>query len=189
MSATDKPSMKDRDFVALGFIVLQSQTGYQLRKIIEEFVFIYPNIDFSQFYPSLSKLHDKSYVTIEEIPQDGKPDKKVYHATQSGTDAVKEWLLQPTTKSGIAAEQVFLLKQPFLPLLNASQLETVVTVQKQAVQQEITAQTNKIDHYQTWLDTPERQGVQQLANFRTQYLHQFHEWLNTIPEQTSIQNT
>ena len=40
--------------------------------------------NYGSIYPALSKLLDEEQVSCTEIPQDGKPDKKVYAITDLG---------------------------------------------------------------------------------------------------------
>jgi DNA-binding PadR family transcriptional regulator len=43
----------------------------------------------------LSRLTEKEFVKMKKIPQDDRPDRKVYRITGAGRDALRQWLAGP----------------------------------------------------------------------------------------------
>ncbi|MDN6619114.1 MAG: PadR family transcriptional regulator, partial [Corynebacterium variabile] len=47
-------------------------------------------------YRTLSRLHDGGLVTCEDVPQQGRPDKKIYTLSRTGEDALASWIAEPS---------------------------------------------------------------------------------------------
>lgn len=66
--------------------------GYEIKEAFEKLVFHQWPLNYGQVYTTLSRLERDNLVYHEEIEQEEKPDKKVYHITEAGRKALKEWL-------------------------------------------------------------------------------------------------
>ena len=83
------------DHAILGFINDKPRSGYDLKKAFDATVaHIWPAKQ-SQIYMTLARLTDLELVRVEVIQQDGKPNRKVYHITESGLDELRRWLASP----------------------------------------------------------------------------------------------
>jgi DNA-binding PadR family transcriptional regulator len=80
------------EFAILGFLNYHPYTGYDLKKIFDTSVRHFWPADQSQIYRTLSKLTENSWVEMEKVPQDDRPDRKVYHITDSGRQELLRWL-------------------------------------------------------------------------------------------------
>lgn len=65
-----------------------SQTGYDLTKMLDD-TMSYSG-SHQQVYRELSKMVEKDYMTIELVPQEGKPDRKLHTLTNLGAAVVEE---------------------------------------------------------------------------------------------------
>jgi PadR family transcriptional regulator, regulatory protein AphA len=83
------------DFAILGFLNYHPYTGYDLKKIFDTSIRHFWPADQSQIYRTLAKLTDEGKVEMEKIPQDDRPDRKVYHITDTGRAALREWVAGP----------------------------------------------------------------------------------------------
>lgn len=101
----------------LGFLNLRSMTGYELKKFMDNSTQFFWHAELSQIYPALKQLEAKDLVKVEVIPQDGKPDKKVYSITKAGRAALIEWLSEPLDETPPTKSPV-LLKLFFLEALD-----------------------------------------------------------------------
>ncbi len=70
----------------LGFLNYQPQTGYELKEVFDDSVQHFWSADQSQIYRTLNELMAENYVTMEVVPQDNRPNRKVYSITTSGRD-------------------------------------------------------------------------------------------------------
>ena len=59
-------------------------SGYDLKKEFESSFSHFFAAGYGSIYPALSSLADQGLVDCEEIPQDGKPDRKLYQITVAG---------------------------------------------------------------------------------------------------------
>jgi len=83
------------DHAILGFINDRPRSGYDLKKAFDATVaHIWPAKQ-SQIYMTLARLTDLGLVRVEVIQQDGKPNRKVYHITESGLNELRRWLANP----------------------------------------------------------------------------------------------
>jgi PadR family transcriptional regulator, regulatory protein AphA len=79
----------------LGFLNYHPYTGYDLKKIFDNSVRHFWPADQSQIYRTLSRLTEQGYVEMEKIPQEDRPDRKVYHVTEAGRSELISWLSGP----------------------------------------------------------------------------------------------
>lgn len=49
-----------------------------------------------QIYRTLSRLQDDNLVTCQAVPQEGRPDKKIYSLAPAGRAALHDWIAEPT---------------------------------------------------------------------------------------------
>ena len=83
------------EFAILGFLNYHPYSGYDLKKIFDTSVRHFWPADQSQIYRTLRSLAEQGYLEQEKIPQAARPDRKVYHITPTGRDALLEWLQGP----------------------------------------------------------------------------------------------
>ncbi len=90
----------------LGLLSKWDASGYDIKKEFDNFMSIFWHSHLSQIYPELGKLEKEELVGSKLVPQDGKPDKKVFSITEKGADELAKWLQsQPETPK---------IKDPFL---------------------------------------------------------------------------
>lgn len=82
-------------FALLGVLSLGPQSGYEIKKLIEESLAHFWQEGYGQIYPNLKKLVDSGFATVQTERQDGKPDKKIYTITAEGESTLKGWLKTP----------------------------------------------------------------------------------------------
>lgn len=72
-------------------------TGYELgRQFTTSLGHFWPATH-QQIYRTLSRLKDNKLVTCESVPQQGRPDKKVYTLSPAGDAALASWIATPST--------------------------------------------------------------------------------------------
>ena len=79
----------------LGFLNYEPQTGYELKEVFDDSVQHFWSADQSQIYRTLNELMSASYVTMEVVVQDNRPNRKVYTITKAGRAELRHWLQQP----------------------------------------------------------------------------------------------
>ena len=78
-------------------VLLQDQeaSGYDLAREFANSIGLVWNATHQQIYLELGKLNEQDMVKYRHIPQDGKPDKKLYRITDAGRDELIRWLRKP----------------------------------------------------------------------------------------------
>lgn len=79
----------------LGFLSYGPQTGYDLKKQMDQSTQSFWHAHLGQIYPALKKLAQDGMVEITVAPQNGKPDKKYYLITDAGRAELDAWLREP----------------------------------------------------------------------------------------------
>ena len=88
------------DHAILGFLNYHPYTGYDLKKIFDTSVHHFWQADQSQIYRTLNRLTEQGFVVMEKVPQEDRPDRKVYNITTEGKEALVEWLSGPPPMGG-----------------------------------------------------------------------------------------
>jgi len=83
------------DHAILGFLNYHPYTGYDLKKIFDSSVQHFWPADQSQIYRTLNRLTERGWVEMEKVPQEDRPDRKVYHLTDAGSGELLQWLSGP----------------------------------------------------------------------------------------------
>jgi PadR family transcriptional regulator AphA len=83
------------EYAILGFLNYKPLTGYDLKKIFDTSVKHFWLADQSQIYRTLTRLTEQSWAEMEVVEQNDRPDRKVYHITETGREALHQWLLMP----------------------------------------------------------------------------------------------
>ena len=80
------------EFSILGFLHYHPYSGYDLKKAFDTSVRHFWSADQSQIYRTLGRLTEQGLVEMEVVEQTERPDRKVYHITQAGREALSRWL-------------------------------------------------------------------------------------------------
>jgi DNA-binding PadR family transcriptional regulator len=91
----DRAGVSVLGFAVLGLLAEGPLSGYDVKLRMAEPVGFFWRASHSQIYPELAKLEAGGLVVHKEVPQRGKPDKKMYEITAAGLSAVKEWVSEP----------------------------------------------------------------------------------------------
>ena len=110
--------------VCLGMLTDGAASGYDLKKHFESSFAHFFAAGYGSIYPALSSLAEQGLVTCEEIPQEGKPDRKVYAITEDGMDYLCKALQNPAPCHKVRSE--FLATLCFAHLMPEEQVETVI---------------------------------------------------------------
>jgi PadR family transcriptional regulator, regulatory protein AphA len=84
------------EFAILGFLSYHPYTGYDLKKIFDTSIRHFWTADQSQIYRTLARLTENGLAEMEKVPQDDRPDRKVYSITDNGRTELLRWLSGPT---------------------------------------------------------------------------------------------
>jgi PadR family transcriptional regulator AphA len=110
--------------VCLGMLTDGPASGYDMKKCFEStFSHFFP-AGYGSIYPALATLAQDGLVAFEEIPQEGKPDRKIYTITSTGRANLDTALANPNPTHRVRSE--FLAMMCFAHLMSDEQLNAVI---------------------------------------------------------------
>lgn len=134
-------SLPTTSYILLGMLNEQDLSGYDMKLLLDKRIHhIYWSPAKSQIYGELRRLEKAGWVTMTEVAQTNRPDKRVYHITDAGRAALHEWL--ETTES-----EPDIFKSPMMLHVLFGHLlprETLVT-QMEARQRKLTSELTKYE--------------------------------------------
>jgi len=89
------------EYAILGFLNYSPLSGYDLKKVFDNSVRHFWPADQSQIYRTLARLAEQGYVEQEIVRGMDRPDRKEYHITPTGREALRAWLLTPLTSQDV----------------------------------------------------------------------------------------
>lgn len=78
-----------------------SGSGYDLAKHFDESINCFWKASQQQIYRELARLEEQGWVSSEVVPQEGRPNKKLYSITELGKQELTEWIGQPSEPTQI----------------------------------------------------------------------------------------
>lgn len=79
--------------LCLGILSLGDATGYEIKKMVAEGSFsFFSEASYGSIYPALGKLMAEGFVSCRDMPQDKRPDKKIYSLTEKGRNELTKSL-------------------------------------------------------------------------------------------------
>lgn len=108
----------------LGFLSFEPTSGYTLKQRFDGSVRSFWTATQSQIYRELHALQREGLVSVEAVPGDGKPDRKVYSPTARGREALARWLEEPLDP--LVLRHPLLLKVVFAARLPSDRLDAIL---------------------------------------------------------------
>jgi len=139
-------------YVILGLLTFREMSGYDLKQLINKSItHFYWSPAKSQIYGELRRLESHGLVTMREVPQTLRPDKRLYHITPQGTAAMQKWL----ENSGVEPDSyksALLLKVFFGHMLSSNLIGGLLAERRQQVERDLAACQKKADELRTRLE-------------------------------------
>jgi DNA-binding PadR family transcriptional regulator len=110
--------------VCLGMLTDGEASGYDLKKEFESSFSHFFAAGYGSIYPALNALARDGLVECRHIPQEGRPDRKVYKITSAGREHFLGALENPCPSHKVRSE--FLATMCFSHLMSREQIETVL---------------------------------------------------------------
>lgn len=86
----------------------EEASGYDLAREFAHGMGNVWNATHQQIYLELGRLHKEQMVDFRQMPQSGRPDKKLYHITDKGRSELRRWMRKPAPPSKL--RDVFMIK-------------------------------------------------------------------------------
>jgi len=141
-------------YVILGLLTFREMSGYDLKQLINKSItHFYWSPAKSQIYGELRRLESHGLVTMREVPQTLRPDKRLYHITSKGIEAMQHWL----EHSGVEPDSyksALLLKVFFGHMLSPSTTTGLLEERRQQVERDLSACQKKVEELRTQAEGP-----------------------------------
>ena len=132
-------------YVILGLLTFREMSGYDLKQLINKSItHFYWSPAKSQIYGELRRLESHGLVTMREVPQTLRPDKRLYRITSQGTEAMQKWL----ENSGVEPDSyksALLLKVFFGHMLSPTMIGGLLGERRQQVERDLAACQKKAE--------------------------------------------
>ena len=129
----------------LGFLRYGPRTGYDLKKVFDASVQHFWPAQQSQIYQTLGKLTEDGLIECEVIPQTNRPNRKLFHITESGSSELHHWLTQP--QAGKPVRSQFLIQLFFAGGLSDDEILEILEAKADEVRKVIeTFEQGEVPH-------------------------------------------
>lgn len=88
----------------LASLTEKDASGYDLTRRFDKSIGFFHSASHQQIYRVLKRMDDSGWVEVEAVTQDGRPDKKVYRATDAGRAELARWICEPSEPSHLRNE-------------------------------------------------------------------------------------
>ena len=82
----------------------RAASGYDLARRFDASIGHFWHASHQQIYRVLGRMVSGTWVAAEVIPQEGRPDKKVYTLTDAGHTELRRWLSEPSGREPLRSE-------------------------------------------------------------------------------------
>lgn len=165
----------------LAVLTHSPHSGYDISKRFEESVSCYWQASQQQIYRELGKMEHQGWVTFEKVPQEGKPDKKIYRMTAAGERELQRWYLEPTEPTPIREE--LLVKVLAAPFVSEEQLVQELRRRRQVHQERLRNYREKEAEYQAIAQPPRAEQFRYLTLRRgIRYEQDWISWCDEVLE-------
>jgi DNA-binding PadR family transcriptional regulator len=157
--------------VCLGMLTDGEASGYDLKKAFESSFGHCFAAGFGSIYPALASLAEHGCVSCREVPQDGKPDRKVYQITAAGRQQLLNELGNPAPSHKVRSE--FLATMAFAHLMTPEQIKTVLDSRIEDADHNLKI----IDDFESCCDKEWPKGVKFTLGFGRAMMHAMKEYV------------
>ena len=136
-------SLKD---ALLGLLDHRPMTGYDLKKILDHPIGFFWIAQMSQIYRELNTLEEKGLVKSEIVPQEKRPDRKVYQLTKEGKKIFLDWLNKFPVRLSQTCRSQFLIRIFFSSRIKLDDLAFEITRYKKEIEEQL-RYLNKVEQW------------------------------------------
>jgi len=130
----------------LGLLNYKPMTGYDLKKVLDHPMGFFWAAQMSQIYRELNKLEEKGLVKSEVVPQEKRPDRKIYHLTQEGKETFLSWLNRFPVQLSQASRSRFLMRIFFSSRIKLEELAFQIKRYKKEKEEQL-SYLNKVEQW------------------------------------------
>lgn len=145
---TEVEELPTTSYVILGLLTFREMSGYDLKQLADKGIrHFYWSPAKSQIYAELRRLEDHNYVTMREVPQTQRPDKRLYKITPEGMEAMQKWLAY-TVLEPDSFKSSLLLKLFLGNLVSLETLSVLIAERQKQISRDLRACQSKANELQ-----------------------------------------
>jgi DNA-binding PadR family transcriptional regulator len=95
--------------LCLGVLTERAMSGYEIKKEFESAFRHFFAAGYGSIYPALAELSRQGLVSVTEVEQSKRPDKKIYRITEAGLDALADDLVATPPRHKVRSEFLALM--------------------------------------------------------------------------------
>ena len=130
----------------LGLLNHRPMTGYDLKKILDHPMGFFWIAQMSQIYRELNTLEEKGLVKSEIVPQEKRPDRKVYQLTKEGKKIFLDWLNKFPVQLSQTCRSQFLIRIFFSSRIKLEDLAFEIKRYKKEIEEQL-RYLNKVEQW------------------------------------------
>jgi PadR family transcriptional regulator AphA len=82
-------------YLILGLLAQRPMSGYDIKRLLKGLNWLIGSPSSGSLYPILRELLEKEMATVQVVPGEGKPSRKIYSITDAGRQDLQAWVDQP----------------------------------------------------------------------------------------------
>ena len=129
-------------YAILGLLSEKPMTGYDLKKKMQDSLYMYWSGNNNQIYTALLQLSSNDFLKSEIQHQDGAPSKKICFITDKGRDELQEWIYS-TQPEVPEFRKPFLIQMAFAGKLKPAKIEELLLKYKDELNSRLIMQQEK----------------------------------------------
>lgn len=95
MASGEGSPLSDVEVALLGLVSIRPMYGYEIGHHFDRALAPFWNVPRTQIYPKLRELDTRGLVSSRHVPQEAKPNRRVYEITAVGRERLSEWIREP----------------------------------------------------------------------------------------------
>jgi DNA-binding PadR family transcriptional regulator len=127
----------------LGILAREPGHGYDLKRAFDEKLGDFWELNVGQIYTTLQRMEDEGWVQNTPVPQDDRPDKKVYQITSEGLEEFRAWRTRPVKPAPRPLRDELFLKILFMEDDDYESVLNLIQMQHNVYMQQMMQVTNR----------------------------------------------
>lgn len=158
----------------LGLLTHKPMSGYDIKLFLKSLGWLVGDPSFGAIYPALHGLLKEGLVTVEVLPSQTKPPRKMYSITGAGVQSLQEWSDRPA--AGNASLKTFVMRLILADNLSGASLQKHLQQRRGQVADHYAALERMIQH----LDGKRDLGQRLALDYSMAIAHAELAWLDDV---------
>jgi PadR family transcriptional regulator, regulatory protein AphA len=95
MASTEAAALSEVEVALLGLVSIRPMYGYEIGHHFDRALAPFWSVPRTQIYPKLRELDERGLVDSRHVPQEARPNRRVYEITDEGSERLRDWVRGP----------------------------------------------------------------------------------------------